>query len=598
MNKRMSVNRRFIFIYIRQLLFVGMLLLTLILTVLFVAFDKLNKLEQERDFAKSGLPMLMNSLSEKDGKITFDPELLDQVREQGGWLQLINERNQVIADFETPDDLPSQYNPGELTSYWTRERPFPYGLYVWIQERKGNLYTLIYGVNNPIAQMKRTLLQSVELKNGKIQITGSLAAQISQLSGWVQVINAEGLEIASYHKPADGPSQYAVHDIILRTQYPERYASQLESVFDPATGNTWLVHLPIQNDASGAPQDPYLAMIYVFVISLCILLGIIIILLAIIALWYGHRFGTPILHMIDWLKHLAQGRFMEPVDRKGYARSMNRSGRMKRRFQTYAEMIDSLHYLTESLQKNELIRKQLETTREEWIAGVSHDLKTPLSSIMGYAHVLESNAYEWRQEEIQEFACIIREKSFHMDEMIDDLNLTYRLNNHAVPMQKVEIEMNEFIGKMVLQMQQHPQHEQRQIQFVPAAQPIYYPVDVKYFRRILENLLANAQLHNPPDTHIQVMMAIEEDGAFRIEIQDKGLGMDEATVDRLFERYYRGTPTENLHQGTGLGMAIARQLVHEHDGHIEVESQVGVGTTISLLFRQSTCFQEMKVQLS
>ncbi len=589
MNKRKSVNRRFIFIYIRQLLFVGMLLLAIILTVMYVAFDKLNQLEQERDFAKSGLPMLMNSLSEKDGKITFDPELLDQVREQGGWLQLMNDRDQVIAEFETPDDVPSEYHSGELTSYWTGARPFPYGLYVWIQERNGKLYTLIYGVQNLITEMKEDLLQSARFKNGEVQMTKELTAQISQLSAWVQVLNGKGTEVASYNKPPDGPSQYAVHDIILRTQYPERYASQLESVYDPATGYTWLLHLPLSHKDSNVPQDPYLAMIYIFVISLCILLVIIIILLALLALWYGHRFGTPILHMIDWLRHLAEGRFIEPVDRRGNTRSMNRSGRMKRRFKAYAEMIDSLNHLTASLQKNEQIRKQLETTREEWIAGVSHDLKTPLSSIMGYAHVLESNAYEWRQEEIQEFAGIIREKSIHMDEMIDDLNLTYRLNNHAVPMQRVEIEMNEFIGKMVQQMQQHPQHNHQPIQFVSADQPIYYPVDVKYFRRILENLLANAQSHNPPGTPIQVMVETDPEGIFRIQIQDQGLGMDEATAQRLFERYYRGTPTENQPQGTGLGMAIARQLVLEHDGHIKVQSQVGVGTAILLKFRQSAC---------
>jgi len=591
MNKRKNVNRRFIFIYIRQLLFVGVLLLALILTVLYVAFDKLNQIEQERDFAKSGLPLIIDSLSEKDGKIAFNPEILAKVREQGGWLQLINEQGQVIADFGTPDEVPSQYGPGELTSYWTGDHSFPYGLYVWIQERQGSLYTLLYGIHNPLAQLEKSLLQSVKLKNGKIHMTDPFAVQLSDLSAWVQVIDAKGLEIASYNKPVGGLGQYTVSDMILRTQYPERYGSQLASVFDPEKGHTWLLHLPVPSDSSGVPQDPYLAMIYVFVISLCILLAIIILLLAALALWYGHRFGTPILHMIDWLHHLAQGRFKEPVDRRGNARSMKRSGRMKRRYQAYADMIDSLHHLTESLQKNEQIRKQLETTREEWIAGVSHDLKTPLSSIMGYAHVLESNAYEWRQEEIQEFACIIREKSSHMDEMIDDLNLTYRLNNHAVPMQRVDIEMNEFIGKMVQQIEQHPQHEHLPIQFVPAAQSIYYPVDVKYFRRILENLLANARLHNPPDTQVRVILDNDAMGMFRIQIQDQGLGMDKTTVERLFERYYRGTATENLHQGTGLGMAIAGQLVHEHDGRIEVESRIGEGTTIFLIFRQSVSIE-------
>jgi signal transduction histidine kinase len=115
--------------------------------------------------------------------------------------------------------------------------------------------------------------------------------------------------------------------------------------------------------------------------------------------------------------------------RKGRSPSRTPKGTLRRRFRLFADVILSLQHLTQTLRHNEEMRRQLEQTREEWIAGVSHDLKTPLSSIKGYSHMLAAEQYRWTEEEVREFSGIILEKANYMETLIDDLSLTYRLKN-------------------------------------------------------------------------------------------------------------------------------------------------------------------------
>ena len=101
----------------------------------------------------------------------------------------------------------------------------------------------------------------------------------------------------------------------------------------------------------------------------------------------------PIIHTIKWIVNLSKGRFEEPRNRKGRPRSRNKKGKRKQPYRLFTEVFELMEQLTETLKKDEQNRKKIQTTREEWIAGLSHDLKTPLSTIYGYSMMLESPNY-------------------------------------------------------------------------------------------------------------------------------------------------------------------------------------------------------------
>ena len=97
-------------------------------------------------------------------------------------------------------------------------------------------------------------------------------------------------------------------------------------------------------------------------------------------------------------------------------------------------------------------------------------------------------------------------------------------------------------------------------------------------RRAFSNLLVNAVVHNPAGTAITVR--INRDTHAVVQITDNGRGMDEQSVSHLFDRYYRGTPTDAPAGGTGLGMAIVKQIITAHQGTVNVRSKIGEGTSV------------------
>lgn len=177
-----------------------------------------------------------------------------------------------------------------------------------------------------------------------------------------------------------------------------------------------------------------------------------------------------------------------------------------------------------------------------------------------------------------------------MDGLIEDLSLTFRLRNNAVPFQSKPENGVEILRRVVIDLVNYPQAEGQTVQFQSDVDQLMYPIDVKWFNRAFDNLVTNAWLHNPVGTTISLEVKSKLKEGFKyagisIYIRDNGVGMDIDTSDHLFERYYRGTNTsDESAKGTGLGNAIAKQLIEAHGGKISVESKLDHGTTIIVEF--------------
>ncbi|MHB8925500.1 MAG: sensor histidine kinase [Coriobacteriia bacterium] len=297
--------------------------------------------------------------------------------------------------------------------------------------------------------------------------------------------------------------------------------------------------------------------------------------------WFtGRGLARPMVHMMRWLSMLARGEYREPGDDNGRPLSRTVAGRRHRQYATYREVFDSLDTLTAELKSTADERARLESAREEWIAGVTHDLRTPLTSIQGYADVLTSE-YEFSPEEIRRQAGVIAMQAGHMDALLDDLNLSFRLHADALPLDRRATDLVELVREAAVGLANDPRAAEAKVVFDEPSGigPITLDVDAVMLRRALSNLLVNAAVHNPQGTTVRI--AVTRGGAdIRITIADDGVGMDDATRMRLFDRYFRGTSTRVGADGTGLGMAISRQIVQAHGGDIAVESAPDRGTTV------------------
>lgn len=115
---------------------------------------------------------------------------------------------------------------------------------------------------------------------------------------------------------------------------------------------------------------------------------------------------------------------------------------------------------------------------------------------------------------------------------------------------------------------------------------IFLNMDARYLKRAFENLIANSIKHNPPETKIIVIVHqdLSHPRQIRVLIEDDGVGMDQETVDHLFDRYFRGTSASSNNSGTGLGMAIARQVIIAHGGNLHIDSKPQLGTQFNIIF--------------
>lgn len=267
---------------------------------------------------------------------------------------------------------------------------------------------------------------------------------------------------------------------------------------------------------------------------------------------FSRKITTPIIKIMDDIPLIAKGVAIERLDRSSVFAGVSRQ-------------LEALQY---RLQENKRMRT-------EWIANISHDMKTPLSTIRGYAELLADTAYHFESEEVREFAQEIVKSERYIENLIQDLRLSQKLVEGKMPLQKEDVRLLSLIQNSIYCMEQ-TQHQQDRIS-VDCDDRIHLYCDPNLMERCLINIISNAFVHNPDGVQVTVR-ARQSENILKLEVQDDGRGMDEEESRHIFERYYHGTNSQQR-GGTGLGLAIAKETVEAHGGTISVESQTGRGST-------------------
>jgi signal transduction histidine kinase len=279
---------------------------------------------------------------------------------------------------------------------------------------------------------------------------------------------------------------------------------------------------------------------------------------------FSKRLTSPLNSLIDGIKRLANKDYSVNYQPKGI----------------YKDVFYNVNYLSIELTANEKERRKLDHMREEWLANISHDIKTPLASIQGYAEMMKNKEYHFSLDEMREYADIIERKALYMKEVMEDLNLTTRLKNKELMLNKKKVNIVAVLRNIVIDILNDARYANRHIEFEVEQEKVEVEVDEILIRRALHNLIYNAVVHN--DENVRIMVRIEKKARPHIVIKDNGKGIKKEELDKIFDRYYRGTNTGELHKGSGLGMAIAKDVIKAHDGDIEMKSMVGMGTTINI----------------
>jgi two-component system phosphate regulon sensor histidine kinase PhoR len=229
--------------------------------------------------------------------------------------------------------------------------------------------------------------------------------------------------------------------------------------------------------------------------------------------------------------------------------------------------------------------KKLEQVRKDFIANVSHELKTPVASISGFAETLLEEGGE-NPENVTEFSRIIYEQSQRLSRMINELLELSRLESDNHELHVEQVNLNCLMKDTINLIKQRNDCRDRIIDLrITDALTVNGDPDV--IAQVLIILLDNAIKYSPGHDHI-VVSAEEQNHEVQISVEDHGIGIPQNEKERIFERFYRVDKTRSRHTGgTGLGLAIAKHLVENQGGQIRVDSVLDKGTVFSFTVPQN-----------
>ena len=231
---------------------------------------------------------------------------------------------------------------------------------------------------------------------------------------------------------------------------------------------------------------------------------------------------------------------------------------------------------------SQIISRQNEA-RANWISGVSHDIRTPLSMIMGYAGRIAAN--EATTDKVREQAEIVRKQSVKIKELVQDLNLVSQLEYEMQPLHKEQIRLSKLIRSYAAELLNSGISDAYtiEIDIAPEAENIKMECDARLISRAINNLVQNSIKHNPQGCKIR--LSLEATGeTLLLTVADNGVGLTPEKLQELEEKpHYMESTDERLDLRHGLGLLLVRQIVEAHGGTLSMESEPGKGYRATII---------------
>lgn len=230
----------------------------------------------------------------------------------------------------------------------------------------------------------------------------------------------------------------------------------------------------------------------------------------------------------------------------------------------FGDMRDGFNMMVQKLKESEEKRMTMENERMQLFSYIAHDLKTPITTISGYAQALSSNLVD-EPDKQQEYHQAIKAKAGQMNQLIDQLLFYSKLGTPQYRMKVEKVDLAELLRVSCAVLFGEIENKEMTLELQLPDKPVYVMADSLETNRAIGNLLTNAIRHNPAGSLLFVGLT-EEPGCITIQIADNGPAIPEAITGNLFEPFVSGSDSRSASSGTGLGLAIVKKVMEQHAG--------------------------------
>ena len=221
---------------------------------------------------------------------------------------------------------------------------------------------------------------------------------------------------------------------------------------------------------------------------------------------------------------------------------------------------------------------KLDEMRKEFVADVSHELKTPITSIIGYADTLQDGEYD--EETTKKFLNVISQEGRRMSNLVSDLLTLSRYDTNKVQKEVTEFDLGELAKKCQEKLRIEIEKKKQNVECYVTADVPPIKADKAGIERVILNVLSNAIKYTEEHGSIKIYVGFVYNDAY-IKIIDNGIGIPKEDLGRIFERFYRVDKARTREMGgTGLGLSIAKEIIEQNNGSIDIKSEYGKGTEV------------------
>ncbi|MCX7922583.1 MAG: HAMP domain-containing histidine kinase [Clostridia bacterium] len=401
------------------------------------------------------------------------------------------------------------------------------------------------------------------------------SSQVEEMDGWVEILDSDNRVIHVKGTKKTSTYKYTSEDIYDIVGFYGNSAFIYTAKAFKAKDGKWytcLVALPgekvdLQFNLKNAPYSVSKFLIDNILKAAVLFLLLFLLNIYLYSRWTAKKISSPLNKITEAINKMSGG---NPTVRMDFKAEYE-----------FLQIRDAFNYMADKLEKAEVEKKRLEEGRKRMFVDISHDLKTPITTISGYAKAL-SEGIVTEEVKRQRYLNTIYEKSARVTELINNLFELGKMETTQLQLNMERLDFVEFLRGIAAEHYEQMEEKGIELDFMVDSEKVMCIFDRKEMGRVIANILGNALAYNPPGTTLRIQL-FEYEKHIELEIADNGIGIDEGMRDMVFEPFVRVDSARKSDGGIGLGLAIARKIIEAHEGTIGLDINKGDDKTVFII---------------